>query len=41
MEFARKHLGKRWNVKTLLEKLEDPVDVVQKVVDEKLNRSKG
>ena len=41
MEFAKKHLGKRWNVKTLLEKMEDPVDVVQKVVDEKLNRSKG
>jgi hypothetical protein len=40
IEYAKKHLGKKWNVKQLLEKLENPVDVVQKVVEEKLNRLK-
>ena len=34
MEYAKKHLGKKWNVEELLEKLENPVDIVQKVVQE-------
>jgi len=29
---ARKNLGRRWNVKNLLEKLDNPVDVIEKIV---------
>jgi hypothetical protein len=28
---AKKNLGRRWNVKNLLEKLDDPVDVIEKI----------
>ena len=41
IELAKKHLGKKWDVKKLLEKFENPVDVVQRVVEEKLNHLKG
>jgi len=34
MNYARKYLGKKWNTKELLEKLENPVDVIEKVVKE-------
>jgi len=34
--YSKKLLGKKWDVKNLLESLEDPVDVIEKVV-EKLN----
>jgi predicted glycosyltransferase len=41
LEFAKKYLGEKLNVKKLLEKLENPVDAVQKVVEEKFNQLKG
>ena len=31
-EYARKYLGKKWNVKHVLEKLENPVDVIESIV---------
>ena len=35
MEYAKKYLGKKWDVKILLEKLENPIDVIEKVVKKK------
>ena len=31
--YAKKYLGKRFDVRSELAKLEDPVDVIEKVVD--------
>jgi len=36
--FANKLLCKKWNVKGLLEELENPVDVIEKIVKEKISR---
>jgi len=36
MKYAKKYLGKKWNVKNLLKKLENPVDVVKRVVKEEI-----
>jgi len=38
IEYARKYLGKKWNVKAILEKLEDPVDIIEKIVKEKMSQ---
>jgi len=35
MEYAKKYVGKKWDVKILLEKLENPIDVIEKVVKKK------
>jgi hypothetical protein len=32
LKYAEKNLGRKWNVKNLLEKLENPVDVIEKIV---------
>jgi len=32
LKCAKENLGRRWNVKNLLEKLENPVDVIEKIV---------
>ena len=32
LKCARKNLGRKWNVKNLLEKLENPIDVIEKIV---------
>jgi len=32
LKCAEKNLGRKWNVKNLLEKLENPVDVIEKIV---------
>jgi hypothetical protein len=32
LECAEKNLGRKWNVKNLLEKLENPIDVIAKIV---------
>lgn len=32
LKCAEKNLGRRWNVKNLLEKLENPVDIIEKIV---------
>jgi len=32
LEFAEKNLGRKWNVKHLLNKLENPIDVIEKIV---------
>ena len=36
LRYTKKYLGKKWNVKPLLEKLENPVDVVETIVKEKI-----
>jgi len=39
--YAKKYLGKKWDTKPLLEKLENPVDVIEKVIEEKINGSEN
>jgi hypothetical protein len=39
MKLAEKLLGKKWDVKEQLEKLENPVEVIKKLIDEKLGRN--
>jgi predicted glycosyltransferase len=35
ISYARKHVGRKWDVKEKLDKLENPVDTIEKVVEEK------
>lgn len=32
IEYAKKYLGRKWNVKSLLENLENPVDIIERIV---------
>jgi len=34
IKYAKKYLGKKWNVKPLLKKLEDPIDIIENLVKE-------
>ena len=40
-DYAKKYLGKKWDTKPLLEKLENPVDVIERVIKEEINESKN
>jgi predicted glycosyltransferase len=35
INYAKKHVGHKWDVKEKLDKLENPVDIIEKVVEEK------
>lgn len=40
MNYAKKYIGQKWDVKEKLDKLENPVDTIQKIVEEKIKISK-
>jgi predicted glycosyltransferase len=35
-EYAKKHVGKKWNVKEILESLENPVDIIERIITKEI-----
>jgi hypothetical protein len=38
LNYAKKFLGKKWNVRNLMEKLENPVDVIERIIKEEIGQ---
>jgi len=38
LNYAKRILGKRWDVNNLLEKLENPVDIIEKIIKEEIRQ---
>ncbi|MEM3700277.1 MAG: DUF354 domain-containing protein [Candidatus Bathyarchaeia archaeon] len=38
LEYAKRFLGKKWDVQNLVEKLENPVDVIERIINEEIGQ---